>query len=292
MSKSFLIAICFMASCFHILGQSQQVLNNFKQANDAFAKADYKLADSLYTLCIDHSRNGDVYFNRAFSRLNLKDTCGYCEDLKMGYVRFRDGDCEENYNKSCFSSRDTVYYNKKNERLDKKRNATYFKETFNQKCTYSRYYYFHNMKPKRTYEIMFDSPSGPVAGFSNTDCFAKAFGNDTAMVFYYIEDFSLNEKIKKQYPKFSDGLPRIISDRHQKIKQFLVDRVLVKIEVNSSGKITEVIVCENQFISKRQAGFRDFEKDVKQLFSDLPALDPVVFLGKPVRYIGYYILEF
>lgn len=79
----------------------------YDKANIAFAKQDYKLADSLFTLSINLLPHPDSYYNRAVCRRKLNDAKGYCLDL-LSASNLGDNESEKLYWKQCAKA-DTVY---------------------------------------------------------------------------------------------------------------------------------------------------------------------------------------
>jgi len=85
----------------------------YNRGNVAFAKKDYKTADSLFTLSLKLLPHPDTYYNRAVCKRNLNDFTGYCLDLK-GASDFGDPEAKRIYWNQCAKA-DTIYKKKDGE---------------------------------------------------------------------------------------------------------------------------------------------------------------------------------
>jgi len=74
---------------------------------------DYLLADSLLSVSISNNPHSANLFNRAIARINLKDTVGFCSDLKAGYSGYNDKEALSLYQNYCVENVDSVLYDKK-----------------------------------------------------------------------------------------------------------------------------------------------------------------------------------
>jgi len=85
----------------------------FDKGCDEFRMGNYTLADSFFTEASMDYDNRDVYFNRAVSRLYLKDTIGFCNDMNILTFYFVDDEASRLSDSICCTSVDTVYYDRK-----------------------------------------------------------------------------------------------------------------------------------------------------------------------------------
>ena len=60
-------------------------------------------ADSLFATALDFHPNVDAYFNKALTRLNLQDECGFCENMYMASF-YGDLEADSLYRKYCVST--------------------------------------------------------------------------------------------------------------------------------------------------------------------------------------------
>lgn len=81
--------------------------------NTAFAKKEYDMADSLFTVSLKILPHPDTYYNRAVCRRRMNDFSGYCVDLASA-ANMRDKESYRLYCKEC-AKIDTVYTKGANE---------------------------------------------------------------------------------------------------------------------------------------------------------------------------------
>jgi periplasmic protein TonB len=60
-------------------------------------------ADTLFNSALDFYPNVDAYFNKALARLNMKDECGFCENMYMASF-YGDLEADSLYQKYCVST--------------------------------------------------------------------------------------------------------------------------------------------------------------------------------------------
>ncbi len=60
-------------------------------------------ADTLFNKALDFYPNVDAYFNKALTRLNMKDECGFCENMYMASF-YDDLEADSLYRKYCVST--------------------------------------------------------------------------------------------------------------------------------------------------------------------------------------------
>lgn len=79
----------------------------YKKAVNAFKSQNYVLADSLYSISLYYDANPNTYFNRAIVKSELRDRCGYCENLAFA-SGMRDKEARHLFLKHCGKT-DTIY---------------------------------------------------------------------------------------------------------------------------------------------------------------------------------------
>lgn len=89
----------------------------YKKAVNAFKSQNYVLADSLYSISLYYDANPNTYFNRAIVKSELRDRCGYCENLAFA-SGMRDKEASILFLKHCGKT-DTIY----SERISKQTHA-------------------------------------------------------------------------------------------------------------------------------------------------------------------------
>jgi len=85
----------------------------FKKGSELIKTGKYNTADSLLTLALCSYKNENVYFNRGLSRLLLKDSIGFCNDMDAAANKYFDNQAEKLFNNTCCKQVDTIYFDKK-----------------------------------------------------------------------------------------------------------------------------------------------------------------------------------
>lgn len=106
--------LLFVALCYQAQPKSKAV-KLYDAGNSAFAKNDYRKADSLFTLSLDLEPHPDAYYNRAVCRRKLGDSKGYCMDMGAA-SRIGDNEAYKIFWKQC-AKLDTVLTPKENEQV-------------------------------------------------------------------------------------------------------------------------------------------------------------------------------
>lgn len=86
--------------------------NYYLKGNEYFESGLFQQADSMYSLSICNFETHDAFFNRAFAKLQLGDTCSACDDLRLIGDNYLDKEAIQHFNTLCCIRTDTVYYDK------------------------------------------------------------------------------------------------------------------------------------------------------------------------------------
>ncbi len=187
----FILIICQISLL--CVAQTEQATKTYNKGIKAFNKKDYKTADSLFTLSNKMKPHKDTYYNLAVTKLNLKDSCGYCSNL-IEAGRFGDNSAIKLYRAECMGSIDTVVYpNRMNE------NVVCYQIATSEKCT-----------SKKSYDYLLKYKDS-----TNTSCFSLGtketlnIRNDTLFTSeYVIPNFSYDDEIYaicEEMPEFPGG---------------------------------------------------------------------------------------
>lgn len=107
MKCSIILLLFALMSQIAISQQRDPSVILYDKGNAAFARKDYRTADSLFTLSLNIVPHPDSYYNRAVCRRQLNDFKGYCLDLNSA-SELGDGESYRLYSKQCVKS-DTTY---------------------------------------------------------------------------------------------------------------------------------------------------------------------------------------
>ena len=99
--KLFIATLLFM---FSVIVQAQDMRNEFfiSEGIKQLELNNFEKADTLFNAAIEVYPNADAYFNKALTRLNLKDECGFCEGMYMAAF-YGDIEADSLYKKYCIS---------------------------------------------------------------------------------------------------------------------------------------------------------------------------------------------
>lgn len=113
---------------------SQNSSDLYNQGIIAFSKNQFVLADSLFTVSLKYRLSPDAFYNRAATKLVLRDTCNACKDLLFLKDNYMDKEGTKLLNEICFRKLDTIYYDKKFLPINKNEKYRYYEVTQYPKC--------------------------------------------------------------------------------------------------------------------------------------------------------------
>jgi len=246
----FLCFVFLMASAGFSQFKSKAV-KLYDAGNTAFAKNDYRAADSLFSLSLDLEPHPDAYYNRAVCRRKLGDSKGYCIDMG-GAANMGDPEAYKIFWKQC-AKRDTVYKNSSGDIASK--------ISFDAKEYITSYKYNTNFEYEK---------------YGKEDTLLLSKVREDNVVFYR----PCNEVSVAMYKGSIDSLIRYIKEKTDfmeqvKIKHWLTVAVL-EIKTNEKGKIIEL---------KAEDGQKDESVEVlKSELLAMPEWDPARHVEKPVKF--------
>ena len=107
MKCSIILLLFALMSQIAISQQRDPSIILYDRGNAAFARKDFRTADSLFTLSLNLAPHPDSYYNRAVCRRQLNDIKGYCLDLNSA-SELGDEESYKLYSRQCIKS-DTIY---------------------------------------------------------------------------------------------------------------------------------------------------------------------------------------
>ena len=292
MKKNFLILILLINSCIIFSQSSHYFYTILEQGNEAFKNQDFSKADSLYSLCVEKTGNGNVFFNRAFARLNMSDTCGYCKDLEFASLLF-DKEASEFFYKDCMLSIDTIFFSKDMKKVNPDSKYRYYEVNKRPVCDSLKYYVFHDRKNKRYLQAynpnnlstLMTGPKGKV------DYTARAYYKDSLKVFYFINNVSLNSIIDEKYSAYINRYSLFFGEKYQHLKKYPKETLVVKLLVDDKGNIFENGIFGSERLSDNPE-FESLKKEFENTFEFISNVEPILFQDKPVYFEGEYVFEF
>lgn|GEM_PF-6241171 len=97
--------LLFSLFVFFAIGSRGQNLKSQLFADEGISHlqlGNFAKADSLFDIALSVYPNVDAYFNKALTRLNMKDQCGFCDNMYMAAF-YEDVEADSLYNKYCLS---------------------------------------------------------------------------------------------------------------------------------------------------------------------------------------------
>ncbi len=86
----------------------QRPLKVYKIGLEYFKQKEYVKADSMFSIVLQKRENNDVYFDRGVTRLYMKDSCGYCQDMKSA-LEMHDEQAKRLYKLNCIKFDQETY---------------------------------------------------------------------------------------------------------------------------------------------------------------------------------------
>lgn len=213
-------------SKFYNMGVAAAEQNNLKEA------------DSLFTLSIRASPTSDALFNRAVTRRNMKDTCGYCRDLHDAILFFSDKEALRRYGEDCAPNADTTYYSSRYIPVDAHSKYRFYEVIKFDKC--AKRFFGRVYDAKYTYQAV-SSPNG--MGLSNltfikTNIYCQYYLKDSVKVYTYLHPTPVHVFRGHNRDLVNNQLRQVILTKAPSLK----DKGKILLSVTCSGKnnITDV----------------------------------------------------
>ena len=248
--------LLFVALCYQAQPKSKAV-KLYDAGNSAFAKNDYRKADSLFTLSLDLEPHPDAYYNRAVCRRKLGDSKGYCMDMRAA-SKIGDKEAYKIFWKQC-AKRDTIYKTMNGEAAS----AVNFDTR--------EYVVSYNYNTNFEYEKYSRSDTLLLSKFRDNNLVVYRPCNDVKPSLYKGSTDSLIWYIKKK------------TDFMEKVKtNHWVNMATIELKTNESGKIIDV-----NMVGKENDEALEI---LKSLFLAMPEWNAATHLGKPVKFQSEWYL--
>lgn len=291
---SLFLIFSYLATVNCQIWQSDPV-GTMKKANSALNQGQFKLADSLYTSIINHSINGDIYFNRAQARLNLKDSCGYCNDLESAYTIFNDKEAKKLFFEDCERNWDTTYFTDNGIQEIKNENYRFYKIKKQSTCEKIVIIELHDKKTK------LNILPANIIGFTKavnrkpviTDLVGISYLKDGIEIYSFYYPYSMNKLLDDQITEYKRNLISFLNKKYPNVKKEK-DReaqILLRILLNKNGKIEEVTLAKTYNLNFNLEDQSELEAGLRKAFQGLSALKPLRIMNSPVNYESIYELE-
>lgn len=278
-----------------IISPSPEGLNYYSQGIDLMKSEKYKEADSIFTLSLNSFKNENVYFNRGFSRIMLKDTIGFCDDMNFAANRYFDPEAEKYFNKFCCSKVDTVFFNKKR-MVTNEPKYRYYEITQVLKYKSLTLGTFHDIKSTSTnMSVDFGMNDELLGAYGKQNNIIAAYLIDKNGKYYYkstkptsIINTSLYDKIKKQASiNLKAKYGHLIKNKNNEPL-----RVFFSIHFNKYGRIYKSEYLGLSPKKLQETHLEGMEEFILEIINKYPEVSPAKFFKENVPFIAYDYIEF
>lgn len=258
---------------------NKDALEYYNQGIIACNMNNIKLADSLFYKSLKLEATKDGLFNHAMTRLMLLDTCTACQDLKIAGNLFFDSESKEKYYKICLNKVDTIYFDKKFQKIYNPKEYKYFEEYIEPKFDSSIYIVTHKKNHYSTQALGADifKPKG-------VDIYALSIIIDSIWFYSFIFSSTFEENNKKRIDYFEEFLTRYLNNKYDFGNLSYRDRYFkVQLLVNSEGQIYNCYILDNPFDIMDGTLRDEIKSEIKYNILNMPKLTPDSFLGTQVN---------
>jgi tetratricopeptide (TPR) repeat protein len=254
-----------------------------------------KEADSLFTLALCSFKNENVYYNRGISRLYLKDTLGFCNDMYFAANDYYDVGARQLFNNICCYKVDTLYYNRKFLEANKN-NYKYLEEIQFAKFPNEIRGIVHQ---RNRNEKVFKASIGcdkQIVGLGNitTDIIAVYIILDSTKYFLVS---SINPVLTKvnAYNQAKENAKTYLNEKYNSLKeQYKVESISIyfKFKISESGELVDGECLEISPDISLDVNKKEIEKDIQLILKQYPKLTPAKFKGNKVNFIAFDLIKF
>jgi hypothetical protein len=260
---------------------NKDALDYYNQGIIAYNMNSVKLADSLFYKSLKLEATKDCFFNHAMTRLILLDTCTACQDLKVASNFFFDAESKEKYYNICLRKVDTIYYDKKFQKINNSKEYKYFEEYIETKFDSNIYIITHKKNHHSTQTFGADIFNPKVV-----DIYAFSNIIDSIRFYSFIFSSMFEKNNKERIDSFEEFLTKYLDTKYNFDNIPHRDRYFnVELLINSDGRIYNCNILENPFNLLESTLRNEIESEIKYNILNMPKLIPDRFLGNPVNRI-------
>ncbi len=259
---------------------SMSAQDYFKEGVKYYRQKNYVMADSMFTKQLNvNPSDQNVIFNSGIVKLNLKDTCAFCNDMYILYHTFQDKNAEKLYFLLC-GRNDTMYFDKHYLPSDK-HHFKYYEILEHHKYTnLLNGLYGEIHAPKSNHRLTIASTIYPLSKIPNDIIATFCLYGDSTREYLFTQSppsFPGDEDAKLKYVLHS---PYYI----QAMKELKLHHVVVDVQyiIDKDGKIKDITVTE---INGKTDNIEELKKLTKLIIANMPTQIPATFMGEKVDYL-------
>ncbi|MFA4852451.1 MAG: hypothetical protein WC868_02665 [Bacteroidales bacterium] len=254
---------------------------------EAYNKNDIIKADSFFAKSLSCVVSRDALFNHAVTRLILKDTCVACKNFKIVGEYYNDIEAFKIYIEICLQHIDTIYYNKKYEKIENASGYKYYEELRTPKCDSITEVFIH----KKNHSLTKKTTLGDCKTES-VDIYAAYLLIDSSKNYYFIYSSSFQKDNKVLVETFKNNLKKYLNVKYNFDEIPITPRNFsVKILVNKEGEIVKSIIQSRQFEYLDKSKRNNIELDIYNSIEKMPQLKPGKYFGKPINMWYEFLVE-
>ncbi len=291
MKNIFVIVLSFTLSAS--FGQNsfksnyKEAVGYFKLGVAQFNKNNFLNADSLFTKSLSFQPSKDALFNRAITRLILKDTCSACKDFLSSGELYFDKDASKLYSKYCIRKADTIFFDKNHKRIESEIDYRYYEETITTKCKSMSYGYIHKKNHYSSLMLNADLSKSD----RHVDIYARYSIIDSTKYYTFIYSSSFSQDNQANIEAFKERLTQNLSTKYKfdsipYIKRYCALTVLI----NSEGQIVRSEFNSNPFEHLDKTTRESIENEIITSIKNMPRLKPDKLFGTDVNTIYNLII--
>jgi hypothetical protein len=274
----------FILSFYIPVSLGQTGLNtNYKKSGEyfdlgvtMFMKNEIRKADSLFTKSLLLQPSKDALYNRALTRLFLNDSCSGCLDLLRCSELFFDKKASDLYSRLCIKKIDTIFYDKKHNRIENEDGYKYYEEIINTKCKSLQYGYVHKKNHYTSVRINADLSKSD----RNVDIYATYIIIDSIKYYDFIYSYTFGEDNKDNIEAFKERLTQYLDAKYKFENIPYAKRYCsVSVLINSEGLVIKSEIKSSPFDSFDKLTRANIEEDIINSFKTMPQLKPARLFG-------------
>lgn len=275
--KLTIVTTLFLFCFINIQGQEY-----FDAGIKVLEKAEFRKADSLFSISIKLIETYDAYFNRAIARMGLNNIEGSCGDLLIMSDVFNDTESSQLYNTRCCLMVDTVYYNSKYEIVDREQFRNYRIRRVH-KYSGDTTISYHRKNGNFGKQAIVKNESG-YTGFKikKTNIYARSIMLNGSEVFNFIYQKYPECRPFNAFYEFDKNASKTLKTKYPQIQDNTTLNVVLLL--SPDGEIEQILsfsLSKNFDFSESHSSFA---KDLNEIFQELPDYRAITFNKHPVYF--------
>lgn len=253
----------------------------YNKGVNLFNLGDFSNADLLFTKSLNFEVNKDALFNRAVTKIILKDTCAACNDFAIVNDMFLglDKEAKKFFDSNCIKKIDTIYYNGNYQISPNNYDYMYSEEIITRKCDSTILGIIHKKNHNSTQKISMDFATNPQI----VDIFATYSIIDTLKVYDFIFNSAFEKDNSQIVDDFKSGLKSVINSKYD-LKHIPHGKkyISVGIIIDQNGKVIRSQTLKGPFDMLDEETANKIREEVKNSLFKFLTMKPAKIFNKKV----------